>query len=476
MFENIKAFLVHFTRTFRIADFFDIIIISLFIYTFITWVRRSASKRIMVSVAIFAAIYALSRIFDMYMTEMFIKYFVVVILIAAIIIFQSDIRRMVETIGDWNIFKRDKHKFDIAPGTVNIIAEAVSKMAAAKTGALIAIKGKEIWDRSVYGGVGLNGKVSLPLVLSIFNKNSPGHDGAVLIEGDRITKFGAHLSLSTNHDKVSGGTRHAAALGLSEQTDALIIAVSEERGTISLASGGDIAVIPSATELVKKLNHFYKLNYADQNKLTWWRNRSFSTSLFSLAIAVIAWFLFAFPSGIVYRSFVVPIEYRNLPADFSLEDTSPLTTRVTLEGSEQAFRLLDPAAIAVSINLSELSRGTNNIYITGEDLNLPSGVELYNAEPGMVKIIARTMKEAEVSVEVRTTGKGKVKISVEPKNVKLLIPESRGGAPRAVNTLPVDISKINKPTTLRSRLVLPAGVRLADGEKGEVTISIEPDN
>src|SRR5699024_8867990 len=123
----------------------------------------------------------------------------------------------------------------------DIIAEAASKMADEKTGALIVIRGNDQWDRHIHGGIKLEGEISLPFLLSIFNPESPGHDGAVLLEDHEITRFGVHLPLSTNLNRqLTSGTRHAAALGMSEHCDALVVVVSEERGVISVAQAGHL--------------------------------------------------------------------------------------------------------------------------------------------------------------------------------------------------------------------------------------------
>lgn len=117
---------------------------------------------------------------------------------------------------------------------------AASKLGEMRTGALIAVKGAEPWDHHMQGGIELGGAISLPLLFSLFDHRTPGHDGALLIEGNRVTKFAVQLPLAPIPPHVIryGGTRHAAGLGLAEVCDAFIVVVSEERGTISLAHDG----------------------------------------------------------------------------------------------------------------------------------------------------------------------------------------------------------------------------------------------
>src|SRR5699024_10925097 len=131
--------------------------------------------------------------------------------------------------------------------------------------ALIVLKGKEEWDRHITGGVELQGQVSLPLLFSIFDPKTAGHDGALLIENGLITKFGTHLPLSTHLHKISrGATRHAAALGLSERCDALVIVVSEERGVISVARQGQLIELDASSDLKSHLTEFWAELYEEK--------------------------------------------------------------------------------------------------------------------------------------------------------------------------------------------------------------------
>lgn len=478
MFNEINIFLKNFFNTIRFADILDILIIAAFIYTFIIWLRRSASGRIIIAVGIFSVIYLLARLFDLYMTEVIIKYLFVVIIIASVIVFQADIRRFVELIGNWEIYKRtrrSKYSDDI----IDTLTEAAFRMSEKKTGALIALKGRETWSRPVHGGINIGGKVSAPILYSIFNKYSPGHDGAVLIEGDTIEKFGAHLTLSTNQQELGHhGTRHAAALGLSENCDAIVIAVSEESGAVSIAERGKLYKVATGSELKKRISDFWDKHYSIREGalLQWWKTKSFQTIVISISLAVLSWFLFAYQSEIVYRTYLVPVEFRNLPENYSLEDPSALETRITLAGSEQAFRLLDPSALAVSLNLGNLEVGNNEFLVSESDLTLPSDIHLYDADPREIKIRGREMKEALVPVEVKTSGKipgnrTLQDISVNPESVRLLVPE-KSKAPAAIFTEPVDLNKITGSSTVSVRLVPPTGMRLPNDERRNVTVII----
>src|SRR5699024_11365592 len=136
----------------------------------------------------------------------------------------------------------------------------------------------------IHGGIKLEGEISLPFLLSIFNPESPGHDGAVLLEDHEITRFGVHLPLSTNLNRqLTSGTRHAAALGMSEHCDALVGVVSEERGVISVAQAGHLFEVDTGSELKNILDDFWNNHYrtSDTSWIDWWKKLHYKTAIAS---------------------------------------------------------------------------------------------------------------------------------------------------------------------------------------------------
>lgn len=479
MLEAVNGFFGNFARTIRFVDLVDVIVVSAILYLFINWLRRSATKRLIVTVSVFSVLYLTARLLDMYLTEMIISMLAVVFIIAAVVVFQSDIRRMVEAIGTWNFFRRNS-AVPLTPKTVDLLTEACLKMAEQRTGALIAIMGKESWDYPTHGGIELGGNISLPLLYSIFSTKSPGHDGAVLIKGDRIEKFGVHLTLSTNLSEIGQrGTRHAAGLGLSEHCDAFVIVVSEERGTISVAEGGRLTTLNSAGRLKEELTRFWNMHYSkkDEPWLAWWKNHNLPAAAMAFGISVMLWFLFAYQSDIVYRTFAVPIEFRNLKTNLELKPPVPAEARVTVTGSEQAFRLLDPAAIAISVDLADFDRSSTSIMINNDNINLPSGIKLYDVEPKDIKLRASRMRYVRVPVEVQTRGNlpGNIKlrqVSTEPKEIVLMVSDRTSGIPRTVLTEPVNLRNIYTNTVKSARLIIPSGTRLPADQPSDCTIKI----
>ena len=252
---------------------------------------------------------------------------------------------------------------------------------------LLVFEGREPIERHVRGGVRVDGRISLPLLHSIFHPESPGHDGAVLLQGPRIEKLGVHLPLSKNLAEIgNGGTRHAAALGLSERSDALVIAVSEERGTISVAEHGHLTKI-EPTQLKPLLERRHQHHTPSPHpSLSSLLPRDIAGKTISLFLAILLWMLFAYQAENVQRTYVVPIEYRNVPEGYVIQEQGTNRSEVTISGTERAFDQLDARTLAVSADVSNIAPGSSQFVTSTGPTDLPSGLTVTSIEPGQVPI------------------------------------------------------------------------------------------
>ncbi|MDP4192896.1 MAG: diadenylate cyclase [Bacteroidota bacterium] len=480
MLQSISSFFSDFVRNFRFVDLIDILFVSVFLYIFINWFRKSASRKIIFTAIAFVSVYILARILGLYLTELVINILAVFIILGFIIVFQSDIRRLAYVIGAWNISKwKDRNK-TFNNRVIDVLVESVTKMAEKRTGAIIVLRGNEPWEQCTTGGIPLNGSVSHNLLYSIFSTASPGHDGAVLLEDDKIIKFGVHLPLSKNLAEIGqGGTRHAASLGLSEQCDALVIVVSEERGTIKIARDGKFTPINSAAQLKEALDEYWHKYYAKQKEaLTgFYKSGKINTALLSVALATVLWLIFAYQSESVFRTFTVPIEFRNLNPKLILEEPVPTDCRVTLSGSEQGFRMLRPSDLVVSLDIDKLEKGENETMISKENIKLPSGVRLYNVEPKSVRIYAAALRYINAPVRVQTTGRlpGNLRLQglvPEVQVVTLRIPEKGNYEQRTVYTEPLDLSSVTSSSKVSLRLMPPRNSRLLPEQNSEINVRV----
>lgn len=275
-----------------IKDIFDILIIATFIYLFLILFIKTRSLPILFGVIILTILYGTTTFFNLPLTKMILNSFFGMFFIVLAIIFQRELRRFFAFIGILGIKKRNLTPTE---NTIKIVVETIIRFAKEKIGAIIIFPGREIVDAYLEGGVLLNGKISGSLLLSIFDQTSPGHDGAMIVEGDRVKKFAVHLPLSENIELTKKyGTRHRAAVGLSERTDALSLVVSEERGVISAVRNGEIKIISSAEELEKTLNNFFAEKFSNKklNNYKIFLRKNIIPATISLGAAILFWLIF----------------------------------------------------------------------------------------------------------------------------------------------------------------------------------------
>lgn len=475
--KGMDAFFSDLARAVQLADIADILLVAAFFFVGITWLRRSSSgsaaRRIMALCGLLAIVYLLADIVHLYLFRQLLQLVSIGFLIAAVVVFQSDIRRLLDRLGAWGDIQRQDSQ--AGGSTVDTLIEVANRLAEDRVGAIIALRGRDSWDPHIQGGVELDGLVSRPLLESIFQPESAGHDGAVLMEGDRIVRFAAHLPLASQIPEVSryGGTRHAAALGLANETDAFVLVISEERGTISVAQDGTLTEMESLSELSQRLIRFWNEHYTEggEGRPEWRSRTTLETAGMSVGFAVLTWLLFSFSADTVSRTFQVPIEFRNLPPEWTLESDTVHTAVVTLSGSEPAFGRLDRGELVISFDLSQPDSGTNVLTITAENLTLPSGLELVQVRPSEIRVEAQRQRAVDLPVRVRTRQPlaDTLQLIPEPRTVTVLLAEDVT-LPAAIPTEPIDLERLPRGGTTTASLSLPPGVRLAPDEAGEVAV------
>ena len=269
--------------------------------------------------------------------------------------------------------------------------QTVVYLAKHRVGALIVLPGEQPLERLLEGGVYLDGRVSTPLLLSIFDSSSPGHDGAVIIEGSKIKKFGVHLPLAERFSTFKNlGTRHRAALGLSERSDAMIIVVSEERGTISLAYGGDLKIFSDADELKDKIYLLLREKFfhnAGDRPWHFFITRNMREKILAAGFAMMLWVTFSiqFGAGVINKTFSIPVEFRSLPDTYIIDRALPSEIKVSVSGKNQDFNLLNPQSLKVIVTVPEIKIGWHKIKIDKSFINNPSLLSITNFSPDTVQ-------------------------------------------------------------------------------------------
>lgn len=218
-------------------DLLDIVVVALLIYNLLLLIRGTRAVQVLTGIFLVAAIYYLSRLLRLRALEAVIESFLIFLPFALIVLFQQEIRRALARFGRNPLLGLTSRPS--ARHASGDAALAATTLAARRTGALIVFERREGLRNYIENGIALDAAVSFDLLLNIFTPDTPLHDGAVVIQGDRIAAAACFLPLTSNPElSTEIGSRHRAALGISEETDAVALVVSEESGEISIAVGG----------------------------------------------------------------------------------------------------------------------------------------------------------------------------------------------------------------------------------------------
>lgn len=248
-----------------IADIVDIVTVAFLIYLLLVLLRGTRAMQMLIGILVIAGLYGLASTFKLITLSTLLSSLLVFLPIAIIVLFQQEIRRMLTVLvpSGWGFLSRNDGE---GPVLLNELSLAVQALASKRIGALIAVERRDSLVAWADTGIPLEAKFSYDLLLNIFIPGTPLHDGAVILRGDRVVAASCFLPLTTRHTlSTELGTRHRAALGLSEETDSLVVVVSEETGTISLAVEGQLLRPLDETTLRNALaENLYQLRPAEE--------------------------------------------------------------------------------------------------------------------------------------------------------------------------------------------------------------------
>ncbi len=262
------------------TDIVEIIVIAYLLYHVLAWIKDTRAWSLMRGLLIILLFVFLAALLNMSTILWIARNIFSVALLAIVVVFQPELRKALEQIGRKNIFT-SLFAFDttrvsgelFSDNTITEIVRASFLMGREKTGALIVIENNDNLAEYEKTGIVLDSLVSSQLLINIFEHNTPLHDGAVIIRGNRITSATCYLPLSDNMELSKElGTRHRAGVGISEATDSLTVIVSEETGRVSIAQGGELTRNVSTQELTKRLE-LLQNKVIEEKKFIWRKGR-----------------------------------------------------------------------------------------------------------------------------------------------------------------------------------------------------------
>jgi diadenylate cyclase len=443
----------------------DIILITLLIFFLYRNLRKTGTGKIFLGILIAAAIFVIARFLDLKGIDWIYSNLSPIFLLALIIIFQPEIRKIFERAASI----RRKETGSEAPKLSSVISNAVFTLAKERRGALIVFPGQDSVKAWTSEGVQLDAQLSYPLLLSIFDPNSPGHDGAVVIENGKVSTFAVRLPLSdSNKLSPEFGTRHHAGLGLSEVTDALVVVVSEERATVTLFYEGMFEQIKSKDDLAARIMKHWSIvasyQLFNQNKVP--RRKTVTQIAISFIFAFLFWSTVVLTkSELKEMIYAVPVDYISIPENYSIEGQRTTEITVNLLGKAADLNRINPAQLRAVIDLSNITPGVKKIKINEDNLQLPRQLRVSRIKPETVYLNIIEMREIEANIEPQFIGSLPVgfiidSLAITPPNIKVLVPvdSSRQDHIHLITT-PIYLENIKQNVTIVCNLTAPARIQ-----------------
>lgn len=254
------------------TDIIEILVIAFLVYEIMLWVKNTGAFALLKGIIVIALFLLFAEIFEMSTILWIANKLFTIAATVIVVVFQPELRRALEHLGRKNylpnFFENNRTEGLFSDKTLEEIINACNSMARVKTGALIVVEQNTHLDDIVKTGIAIDSLVSNQLLINIFEHNTPLHDGAVVVRGDRIVAATCYLPLSDNLSLSKDlGTRHRAGVGISEVSDSMTVIVSEETGRISIAYGGKLTRITSREEFKAQLEMIQNKHESTEKKL-----------------------------------------------------------------------------------------------------------------------------------------------------------------------------------------------------------------
>ncbi len=265
-----KDFFANITANIGITDIIDIIVVTFIIYKVLGFIRETRAQQLVKGIFVLVAAFAISDLLDLYTLNWMLKGMMTLGVIALIILFQPELRRGIEYLGRNKLMSNRFNQLDKqkAKKLIDEFVKATSAFSESRTGALIVIEREVSLGDIAESGTILDAALSAELLGNIFYKGAPLHDGAVIVRGDRVYAAGCVLPLSVSLDlNKELGTRHRAGIGITENSDAVTLIVSEENGVISVARGGKLNRFLDEKGVEKLLLNLYITPEAEEQNI-----------------------------------------------------------------------------------------------------------------------------------------------------------------------------------------------------------------
>ncbi|MEE4365101.1 MAG: diadenylate cyclase [Desulfotignum sp.] len=454
--------------------FFDIALNSYILFRLYVLFRGTNVLRVLFAMGIFWVLRQVAVSMGLVVTSWAMQGVIAVAALVIIIVFRNEISSVLQ-IRDlksffWGIPRYQRNT------PVHIIVEGVYELARKKIGALIVLPLNQGVESFVQKGISWQGKLSKEMLVSIFWDDNPVHDGAAVIQGNRITNVGVILPLSKRADLPSYfGTRHRAAVGLTEQTDSMVIVVSEERGKITLVKDNRIYDINDRSVLEKLLTKHAGQDTAAAGLKKHTRELA-AAAVVCLACVTGLWM--SFSRGMEsLATHTIPVEFIKSDQNMEIFSSSASSVTLLISGARPLIRSLGPDRITVKLSLANTVPGTNKLAVSRSSVTLPPGIVVKNIDPAMIEVTVDVPVKKELSVQPFWTGRLSRDLimtfaETTPEKVHVIGPRQVLTQMETLFTEPLPLDGITASGRISALIVLhPPTIRLADQDKH--TISVE---
>ena len=459
----------------RWQDIVDIGLVSYILFRFYVLFRGTNAFRVLIGMTILWFFQQVAVSMGLIVTSWVVQGIVALGAFIIIVIFRNEIRSVLQA-SHLKAILWDVSSKAVA-SSIEIIVQSVYDMGLRKCGALIVLPGKDDVEEVIQSGIPWKGQISKEMILSVFWPDNPVHDGAAVIQGDQIVQVGAILPLSRRDDLPTYyGTRHRAALGLAEVTDALIIAVSEERGDVVVVRDGTLKVVKQKQNLEQILQQHKGVVSKKGRELIKEKLMVVAAALFSVIFISGVWFSVS-RGGDTLLTFESPVVYQNRDPSMEIVQTSVNTVSLELVGSGALIKSIKPDQVQVKLDLTQSKVGPNSFTITRESISLPPGIVLKGVTPTVVEVDLDVLIKKELPVQIDWVGRLPdhfilTETKVEPKTVAVI------GGKRILENIstlytekvPLDNLEVKGTITVNLALT-PASLKIAPGSKDKLTIT-----
>lgn len=383
--------IIYLIKTLTAKDIVDIsllsFILSLIFYSF----SESRFLKVISGILVVVVLFLISNWYNLVLTKIFFQSFFNIILIIILIIFQSEIRKALEKFS--LIIPKTKNIIFKKEPLIDAIIKSLKFFTDNKIGALLVFENNDNLKPHIQNEIRLNSDLNYALLISIFNKESPLHDGAVIIDKNKLKYAGAHLPLGEDYSNtIKRGTRHRAGTVITSETDAFSIIVSEETGEISLAENGNLKYNVNLNDIIQKLNFYFNGDESNFKKIISKRidYKSILKLLLLFSLSLIITLSFWVQQNLnktkIQKIIEVPIEFRNLKDGLIITSPSTLKVKITISAPQTEFIFFDETKPRLIIDLKDFEEGIYNLSILKENLtNIPKTIEIINNEPKLIR-------------------------------------------------------------------------------------------